>query len=208
MVPLAFTVFGYTILFFSAKSVIQPVVDIWSLMATDTPFNENDTYSDLYSGEIFREYTDTIPSSIITFPSPGTKYGEIKIDGTNINCPLFFGDDSETLRRGAGQYIGSSFPGMRSTCIIGGHNNSFFDELEKCTVGTIITVETHYGIYTYRITGTAIKNYNDSSAFDIGADYENLVFYTCYPFKALGLTKQRYFVYGEYVSGPQILLDK
>ncbi len=209
LVPLAFTVFGYVILLFSAKSTVQPITDMWNLLATDVPLGESDgMYTDLYSGELFREYTDTIPSSIITFPSSGSKYGEISIDGTSVNCPLFFGDDSKTLRRGAGQYLGSSFPGMGSTCIIGGHNNSFFGGLKDCTVGSLITVKTHYGIYTYKITETAIKTHNDATAYDLSADYENLVLYTCYPFNALGLTSKRFFVYGEYVSGPRILLDK
>lgn len=207
--PLAFTVFGYMILLFSAKSTVEPITDMWNLLATDTtPDASEGMYTDLYSGEIFREYTDTIPSSIITFPTSGTKYGEISIDGTSVNCPLFFGDDSKTLRRGAGQYIGSSFPGMGSTCIIGGHNNSYFDGLKDCIVGSIITVKTHYGVYTYKVTETAIKNHRDATAFDLSADYENLVLYTCYPFNALGLTAKRFFVYAEYVSGPKILLDK
>lgn len=178
-------------------------------MATDAQiYDADDGYTDLYSGEIFHSYTDTVPSSLITFPSPDTKYGEISIEDTKINCPLFFGDDEKTLRRGAGQYKGSSFPGMCSTTIIGGHNNSFFKTLKDAQVGAIVTVKTHYGVYTYKIIGAAIKNFNDRTAFDINAEHENLVLYTCYPFNALGLTKQRYFVYCEYVSGPKILLDE
>lgn len=209
LVPLAFALVGYLILFFSAKSAINSVVDIWSMMATDTQvYDTDDTYTDLYSGEIFHSYTDTVPSSIITFPVPGTKYGEITIEGTSVDCPLFFGDDSKTLRRGVGQYKGSSFPGMCSTTIIGGHNNSFFKTLKDAKVGGIITIKTHYGVYTYKITGSAIKKFDDRTAFDINTDHENVVLYTCYPFNALGLTKQRYFVYGEYISGPKILLDE
>ena len=178
-------------------------------MATNTQiYDADDNYTDLYSGEIFNSYTDTVPSSKITFPYAGTKYGEISIEGTDINCPLFFGDDNKTLRRGAGQYQGSAFPGMCSTTIIGGHNNSFFKTLKDAQVGAIVTIKTHYGVYTYKITVTAIKNFDDRTAFDLRAEHENLVLYTCYPFNALGLTKQRYFVYGEYVSGPKILLDQ
>ncbi len=209
LVPLAFALLGYLILFFSARSAITSVVNIWSMMATDTQnYDTDDGYTDLYSDAIFHSYTDTVPSSLITFPVSGAKYGMITIEGTDIDCPLFFGDDSKTLRRGAGQYKGSSFPGMCSTTIIGGHNNSFFKTLKDAKVGSIITVKTHYGVYTYKITDTAIKSFNDRTAFDINAENENLVLYTCYPFNALGLTKQRYFVYGEYISGPKILLNE
>ena len=207
-VPLAFALCGYLILFFSAKSTVNSVVNIWSMMATDTQvYDADDTYNDLYLNE-FDPNADTIAGSSITFPSPGTRYGEISIEGTEINCPLFFGDDSKTLRRGAGHYAGSSYPGTSSTIIIGGHNNSFFKTLKDAQVGSIVTVKTHYGVYTYKITNSAIKKFDDRSAFDLNATKENLVLYTCYPFNALGLTKQRYFVYAEYVSGPTVRLDK
>ncbi len=196
-------------MFFSAKSVILSVVNIWSMMAADTQiYDTDDSYTDLYSGEIFNSYTDTIPSSKITFPYAGTKYGEISIDGTSVSCPLFFGDDAKTLRRGAGQYKGSAFPGMCSTIIIGGHNNSFFSTLKDAQVGAEVTVKTHYGVYTYKIVSTAIKRFDDRSAYNLRAENENLILYTCYPFNALGLTSQRYYVYCEYVSGPKILLNE
>lgn len=209
LVPLAFTVLGYALLFFAAKPILDPLASVWSMMATDTQAStENEGYTDLYTGAIFSTYTDTVPSSTITFPLSGTRYGEISIEGTTLNCPLFYGDDNKCLRNGAGQYMGSSFPGMGSTVLIGGHNNRYFDTLKDAQVGSIITVKTHYGEYKYRITGTAVKKSTDKTAYDLGADYENIVLYTCYPFNALGLTSQRYFVYGEYVSGPRVLLDQ
>jgi sortase A len=32
--------------------------------------------------------------------------------------------------------------------------------------------------------------------------------YTCYPFDELGLTNDRFYVYAEYVSGPQVKSDE
>lgn len=48
------------------------------------------------------------------------------------------------------------------------------------------------------------KKATDRTAYDLSADYENLIMYTCYPFDALGLTPQRYFVYAKLVSGTPI----
>ncbi len=208
-VPLAFSVLGYMILFFSTKSLTQPIVSIWELMSANSNIGDAASkYSDIYSEKLFNQYTDTIPSSVITFPTFGTKYGEISIENTALNCNLIFGDNEICLRNGAGHYPGSSFPGFGSTILIGGHNNRYFDTLKDATVGSIITVKTNYGIYTYRITGTAIKPHGDPSAFNINAEHENIVLYTCYPFNMLGLTNQRYFVYGEYVSGAKVLLHE
>ncbi len=205
--PLAFALLGYIILYFCSSSIISPIVSIWNIMATDNHM-QGEELDNIYSEDIFYTYTDTIPSSVITFPTYGTKYGEISISNTPLKCDLYFGDSSKVLRNGAGQYLGSSFPGLGSTVLIGGHNNRYFDSLKDAKVGDIITVKTNYGQYEYRITHTAIKHHDDRSAYDLGAKQENIVLYTCYPFTALSLTAERYFVYGEYVSGPRILLNE
>lgn len=51
---------------------------------------------------------------------------------------------------------------------------------------------------------TRLSKATDRTAYDLSADYENLIMYTCYPFDALGLTTQRYFVYAKLVSGTPI----
>lgn len=206
--PLAFAIVGYLILFFSAKSLISPAMSIVDMLSSDGTQIDENSYSDIYTGEIFHQYTDFVPSSEITFPLANTKYGEISIENTSVSCPLIYGDNSNMLHKGACQYMGSSFPGFGSTILISGHNNSYFNGLKDAKVGSVIKVSTNYGNYTYRITGTAIKSSTDKSAYDLDSDVENIILYTCYPFNALGLTSQRYFVYGEYVSGPLVQLDK
>lgn len=67
-----------------------------------------------------------------------------------------------------------------------------------------VEIKTSYGNYIYEITDTAVKKATDRTAYDLSADYENLIMYTCYPFDALGLTTQRYFVYAKLVSGTPI----
>ncbi len=60
-------------------------------------------------------------------------------------------------------------------------------------VGQRVEIKTSYGNYMYEITDTAVKKATDRSAYDLSADYENLIMYTCYPFDEFGLTSQRYF---------------
>ena len=92
--------------------------------------------------------------------------------------------------------------------LVGGHNNSYFNGLKSVKVGNTITLKTNYGVYTYKVTKTAVLPATDKSAYDLKATQENLVLYTCYPFDMLGLTPNRYFVYADYVSGPRVLLDQ
>ncbi len=207
-VPLAFAVFVFGILFFATNSVTKNLLGIWGIISSESDSNATETEGDIYTEKLFGMYEDTIPSSVITFPLTGTKYAEISIEGTALNCSVIFGDSPSILRRGAGHYAGSSFPGFGSTVLISGHNNRYFDTLKDAQIGSIITLKTNYGIYTYHITETAIKKNTDKSAYDLGATKENIVLYTCYPFGTLGLTSERYFVYGEYVSGPKVILEE
>ena len=88
------------------------------------------------------------------------------------------------------------------TILLAGHNNTFFNDLQHAETGATVTITTHYGVYTYEVTGTEILDYQDETAYDFTRTDENLILYTCYPFDALGLTPNRFFVYAKYVSGP------
>ncbi len=201
LVPFAFALLGYLML----SPIISMARDTWKLIAmTET---QSQAEENLFTGKVFYE-GDTIASSTIQFPRFGNQYGVLSIEGTNVDAPLYFGDDDAYLRKGLGQYAGSSFPGMGSTILIGGHNNTYFRDLKSAKVGAKITVDTNYGTYVYEIERMEVLRHNDKSAFDLASETENIVLYTCYPFNMLGLTPQRYFVYGKLVSGPRILLDQ
>lgn len=142
--------------------------------------------------------------SSFKFPSYGNQFGQLIINDCKIDAKLFFGDGDIALRNGVGVYNGSFIPGYGRTILIAGHNNTFFNGLKYAEEGQLVTIRTSYGNYTYKITGTAVKKYDDSSAYDLTANKESLVMYTCYPFDEIGYTYKRFFVYAEPVSGAEI----
>lgn len=145
-----------------------------------------------------------IDSEAVEYPLYSNMFGELIIEDCGIDANLFFGDGDVSLRNGVGVYGGSFIPGYGKTILVAGHNNTYFNGLKYAEKGQKVVIKTSYGNYEYEITSTAVKDMNDSTAYDLNADYENLIMYTCYPFDELGLTKQRYFVYAKYLSGPRI----
>lgn len=140
----------------------------------------------------------------IEYPKYGEHFAQLIIDDCSIDAKLFMGDGDIALRNGVGIYYGSHIPGYGSTILVAGHNNTIFNGLKNAEKGQKVTIKTNYGNYTYEITETAVKKASDRTAFDLTADEENLIMYTCYPFDELGLTQNRFFVYAKFISGPII----
>lgn len=137
-------------------------------------------------------------------PQEGQALGSLSIDGTGVDCTLFYGDADTQLEQGAGLYTGSHLPGQGSLALIGGHTNSFFRGLEKAQAGGLVRLSLFYGDYVYQITDLRVVQADDSSAYDLNAQEDQLILYTCYPFGALYDTPYRYFVYAKLLSGPTL----
>lgn len=135
-------------------------------------------------------------------PESGAALGSLSLDGTGVDCTLFYGDADEQLEQGAGLYTGSHLPGQGSLALIGGHTNSFFRGLEKAQIGGSVRLSLFYGEYVYQITDLRIVDAEDTSAYDLNTSEDQLILYTCYPFGALYETPYRYFVYATKLSGP------
>lgn len=165
---------------------------------------ETDITQDSTDTDTPKNTQDTVRISSFIFPSFGNQFGELIIEDCQVNAKLFFGDDTTVLNNGVGIYNGSSIPGYGKTILVAGHNNTYFNGLKYAQKGQIIKIRTNYGNYQYEITDIQVKDCNDRSAYDLAAEYENLILYTCYPFDELGLTPLRCFVYAKPLSGPVI----
>lgn len=205
--PLLFCLLGYGIFCVSILPIVSPYYNAFQLFLSDSgntaAFTDTDQ-TNLKSGSYFSNQ-DTVDEKQVQMPAYGTLYAEFEIADASIRSNLYFGDSSDILEKGLGQYNGSHIPGYGKPILICGHNNGAFNRLQYVHEGEIATITTSYGLYQYKITGTRIANEKDKTAYDLNQDKEQLILYTCYPFDTLGLTSQRFFVYADKVSGPAII---
>lgn len=210
ILPFIFCLLIYLALFFALSPIVSSVAAMGGLVFSDNEKDFSTSYNNIFVPTTNPNNTNgesgktTVPISQITYPKLGEQFGELYIEQCAVNAKLFFGDGNIPLRNGVGIYNGSSIPGYGKTILVAGHNNTYFNGLKNAEAGQTVQISTSYGNYTYEITGTDIKKADDNSAFDLNANEENLVMYTCYPFDALGLTENRFFVYAKFVSGPVI----
>ena len=151
------------------------------LLLSEAP-NFEQTFS---TGNIKTTFKDQaeINSSQIQFPKYGEHYGEISIPTLKLKVPLYFGDSESILRKGAGQYMGSVFPGEIGTTLIGGHNIDSFGKLLNIQPNEQIDIQTTYGSYHYTVTDKKVANKADWQIAKELRQQKNreLILYTCYP---------------------------
>lgn len=161
--------------------------------SNDLPFTDPyDTYETdpAATGSTVREPYDPskvrAPATADVFPviSYGDQWGTMRFFGwKRRGIPLYSGDDTALLRKGACMSFRSSYCGQGGRTIISAHVNSYFNELEDMELGDMFYIDTIYGRYVYKVTDIFIFDYNDSNIlFGAHKGEKNIVFlYTCYP---------------------------
>lgn len=135
----------------------------------------------------------------------GDKLGRVWVEGTNVDCALYWGDSETQFSRGAGCRAESDcvLPGENGTVFIGGHTGSYFSDLGSTQIGSIIHLETDWGDFTYQVTDMQVIQETDVDKVRLGATEPSVILYTCYPFGILTHTPQRYAVYADPVSADE-----
>ena len=160
------------------------------------------------SNSSVEETEETGNRQIVNEPGIGICYGKIQCERIGLKCDLYFGDNNEQLNLGAGTYPGSWIPGCGGTTLIAGHNQTDFNSLQHVEVGDEFVITANYGTYTYRVSEYTIVKETDAEACRLDSEEEQVVLYTCYPFyKISGRRTERFFVYLEKISGPEIELQ-
>lgn len=207
ILPIVFLICGYILFFVCLTPIIDPLYSVYSIAFANA---NNKTIADSGTNSIYNGatgiYSGVINYDELEFPKYGYIFGNIKVEGTEIDCDLIFGDDNALLRKGACVSVYSHIPGWGRGILVSTHNNTYFHTLPDVKVGAKVNVETNYGSYVYKVTQTKIIKNVDRNEYEkeLNGDKEVLLLYTCYPANTLASTSDRFFAFCELVSGPKI----
>ena len=202
-IPLLFCILGIALGMVAAGPVVEPYFKLFQItFLKEAPTFKNGTANIYLDGSSQTPASQSILKSAADIPLQGQQVGNLTIGDAKIDTPVFWGDDTHSLAKGAGIYIGSALPGQGKTILIGGHIDTVFASLKQVKSGDKIKIQTNYGDYEYQVTGHKSAADTDKTAYDLLKTNENLVLYTCgRENDFVGLTSQRYFVYAKYLSG-------
>ena len=132
----------------------------------------------------------------------GNELGTVWVEGTQVNCGLYWGDSGTQFDRGAGCHSGNDcvLPGENGTVFIGAHTGTYFADLGSVQVGAIIHLDTTWGDFQYRVTETRVIKETDIDQCRWGEKTPSCILYTCYPFGQVTPTDQRFLVYADPVA--------
>jgi sortase A len=108
------------------------------------------------------------------------------------------GIDAGVLYSGPGHYPTTMWPGDPGTVGVAAHNVYWinFPQLAK---GDEIDIETRYGVYRYRMTGSQVVNPDNRSVLVPYSDGYRLTLTTCWPLWAGAFATQRYVIFAQQV---------
>jgi sortase A len=181
---------------------LSPYKDMLGVITLDRVPQFGDDKQGLFSDALSEQRSYSL------LPYEGEQYGNVAIPSVGIDVPLIYGDSPTELRKGIGTYTGTWVPGQGHTVLLAGHNNNFFRTLPDVKKGDLVTIETNSGKFVYKITGMKTARFDDTAAYDLNKEEENLIMYTCQNSIPFGATPWRLFVYGEYAADKSEPLDK
>ena len=124
------------------------------------------------------------------------------IPAINLDTMVFDGTDRETLKKGPGHIIGTSYPGSIGTVAISGHRTTYgkpFFNIDKLKAGDEITLESFDTIYRYIVTELMIVEPTDVWVLN-PTPYPSLVLTTCNPKYS---AKERLIVFAKMNGDPE-----
>lgn len=207
LIPIVIAVIGLTVIYVAARPVIIFASNMLGMIISDSAPEFKTELASIYEENADAASTGKITFDSINYPKYETHYAQLQCERLDMNVRVYWGDSDKVFREGAGQYIGSFIPGYGGLILLGAHDSMYFAPLEDVKTGDEFTIRTNYGVFKYKVTETKIGSDGDSEVFE-DVSGETLVMYTCYPFGALiGVKNQRFYVFAEKISGPEIIRE-
>ena len=108
------------------------------------------------------------------------------------------GVSSGVLYSGPGHYPETPWPGQPGMVGVAAHN-VYWENFPSLKAGDEIDLQTRYGNYRYRVTGSRIVDPSDLSVLIPNADGFHLTLTTCWPLWAGAFATQRYVIFTDQV---------
>ena len=105
-------------------------------------------------------------------------YAIIKSDAFEVDIPVYFGSNPELFERGACQSTGSVLAGEEGNTVISAHEDTFFSELSDLKIDDVITINTNYGRFIYKVK-ELIEFDKNNNKYVNPSDETKLTLYTC-----------------------------
>ena len=109
------------------------------------------------------------------------------------------GIDTGVLYSGPGHYPSTVWPGSAGMVGVAAHN-VYWINFPQLVAGDEIDVETRYGTFRYRVTGSQVVNPDNRSVLVPDASGYHLTLTTCWPLWAGAFATQRFVIFTDQVS--------
>ncbi|MDQ6722189.1 MAG: class D sortase [Candidatus Dormibacteraeota bacterium] len=116
------------------------------------------------------------------------------------------GVNSTILYSGPGHYPGTVWPGDQGTVGVAAHN-VYWINFPQLALRDEIDLETRYGTFRYRVTGSRVVNPDDRTVVVPDDPGYHLVLTTCWPLWAGAFATQRYVIFAEQIY-PRIVAPR
>ncbi len=203
--PIVFLLLGGILIIAALAPVVGPYANMVDLVFMQRAPDFDQEAANIYKEDAAPTVADTLNRDEVVFPTEGETFGKILIPDVGIDASMIYGDDIKNMKKGVEVYSGTYLPGQGRTVLIGGHTTTHFRTLKDVKAGQQVEIRTNYGTYIYEITGSRTTRYDDTSAYDLTKQEDNLIMYTCHRVAGVGATPYRVFVYAKFVSGPKIV---
>ena len=118
-------------------------------------------------------------------PTPGPEQARrIQIPAIDVDSSIYQGQDWEQLKKGVGQFVGSTAPGRSGNVVLAAHNDIYgeiFKDLDQLQRGDEIIISSERQQYTYVVRETLVVEPTDTWVME-PTEHASTTLISCYPY--------------------------